>query len=90
MKMKQVSKLCGRDRARAAAGHRQSRHHCWSCRGGSGHRWSCGGGGTAAAVAVGCENAKSVHTVGCTSVTRDDEPQNYQFWQQSLKMYKSL
>ncbi len=71
--MKQVSKLCGRDHARAAAGRRQSRRHCWSFRGGSGHHWSCGGSGTAAAVAVGCENAKSAHTVGCTSVTGYDE-----------------
>ncbi len=71
--MKQVSKLRGRDRARAAASHRQSRRHCWSCRGGSSRHWSCGGGGTAAAVAVGRVNVKSVHTVGCTSVTGYDE-----------------
>ncbi len=42
--MKQVSKLRGRDRARAAASRHQSRRHCRSCHGGDGRRWSCGGG----------------------------------------------
>ncbi len=84
--MKQVSKLCSRDRARAASGHRQS---CCrrSCSGSGGHRWSCGG---TAAIAVGHENAKSERAVGGAIVTWGGELQNCQSRQQFLKMHKSL